>query len=141
MPAGLSDAALDLANAELVNRTMQVRLHTADPGDAGTGSAISGNGYSHQALAAGSGVSGGWVREVSGRYSNRADVDFGTASGGSWGSVSWATIWYDASDPAGTGYDTLLATYELAVAQTVLDTDPFVLRTGTMDITFANSAA
>ena len=140
MPAGLSDEALDLANAELLNRTMQVRLHTADPGDAGTLNAVSGNAYSHQALAAGSGVSGGWVQEVSGRYSNRADVDFGTASGGSWGSVGWVTVWYDADDPAGTGYDTLLATYELATAQTVEDTDPFVLRAGTMDVTFANAS-
>ena len=140
MPAGLSDAALDLANAELLERTMQVRLHTADPGDAGTASPVSGNGYAHQALAAGTGGSGGWVQEASGRYSNRADVDFGTATG-TWGSVGWVTVWYDASDPAGTGYDTLLATYELATAQTVEDTDPFVIRAGTMDVTFANASA
>ena len=141
MPAGLSDAALDLANAELLDRTMQVRLHTADPGDAGTASVVNGNGYNHQPLAAGTGASGGWIQEVTGRYSNRADVDFGEADGGSWGSVGWVTVWYDASDPAGTSYDTLLATYELATAQTVEDTDPFVLRAGTMDVTFANASA
>ena len=143
MPAGLSDDALDLANVGLLSRTMQVRLHTDDPGDAGTSNAVAPgtNGYQHQALAAGVGGSGGWVQEVSGRYSNRADVDFGSASGGTWGTIGWATVWYDADAPAGTGYDTLLATYELATAQTVADTDPFVLRAGTMDVTFGNTAA
>ena len=142
MPAGLSDAALDLANVELLDRTMQVRLHTDDPGNAGTQNSVSGSGYTHQALPRGSsGGSSGWIQEANGRYSNRADVDFGSASGGTWGTVGWVTLWYDASDPAGTGYDTLLATYELATAQTVADTDPFVVRAGTMDITLGNASA
>ena len=57
MSAGRSDEALDIANAEQVDRTVQarldmmmrIRLHHGDPGDAGTGRAVSSYGYNFAA--------------------------------------------------------------------------------------------
>lgn len=166
MPAGFSDAAMEIGLAEQVNRSFLVRLHTGDPGNpVGTApltlSTVSNlvaagtNGYQPEFIA-----QGGITAEASGsaaaqamesRYSNSADVDFGTAaSGGGWGSISWISLWYDADDPdAGDPgsttadqnmFSTHFANVQLQTAQTVNANDPFVIRARTIDFVNRNAA-
>ena len=143
MPNAYSSNALMLAISELANRTIQVRLHYGDPGNAGTANAIhASNGYAHEILARGA-----ITQESGSRYSNTADIEWNPASGGNWGDgsndqpVSWITLWYDASDAANTdanNFDTLMATLRLASSQQVNDGDPFVLRARTLDLVSLN---
>lgn len=59
-------------------------LHTADPGETGATSELSGNGYARQAVTFGAASSGS--------ASNTSTHTF-TASGGSWGTVTHFSIW------------------------------------------------
>lgn len=169
MVAGFSDAAMTVGAAAMVNRSFLVRLHTGDPGNpvATSPLTLSGgsnnvanlvadgtNGYQPAHIA-----QGGVTAEASGsaamqaseaRYSNSADVDFGTASsGGGWGNISWISIWYNAADddaaaPTNTAgrnaFSTHFANLELQTAQTVNANDPFVIRARTIDFISRNAA-
>ena len=143
MPAGLSINALLLGVGAMVDQALQIRLHYGDPGAAGTTNGIdASNGYVHELVA-----KGGFTREgaTGVRYSNTADVDFGSASGGAWGdgtntqSVSWISVWYDADNDAGVAPDTWFGNFRLSSAQQVNDGDPFVIRRRTIDIVSMNA--
>ena len=163
MPAGFSDAALELGAAAMVNRSFLIRLHTGDPGtpqgDALTltgGSAAENfvtdgtNGYLPEHIAQG-GVTSEGTSNTEARFSNTADVDFGTASsGGGWGNVSWISVWYNASDDdagdpadadARNAFSTCFAVMQLQTAQTVNANDPFVIRARTIDFISTNAAS
>ena len=160
MPAGYSDAALELGAAAMVNRSFVVELHTGDPGTA-TGTAITRanvankvdhehNGYYAQYLAQNTGVTAEGSSATEARYSNAADIDFGSANSdddtNGWGNIQYATLWYDANAPGAadpgtsspTAFDTLFAIFALATSQTVGNGDPFVIRSRTMDIVAQN---
>ena len=161
MAAGFSDAIMTVGLREMVNRTIWIELHTADPGDpvastpitrsTGAGRITAGlNGYYGQWVAKGGFIVEG-TSATQARYSNDDDVDFGTATNSSnangWGNIGWITLWYDgndadAADP-GTGnssaFDTLLAVMQLQTAQTVNTNDPFVIRADTIDLISQNA--
>lgn len=59
-------------------------LHTADPGETGATSELSGNGYARQAVTFGAAASGA--------ATNTSTHTF-TASGGNWGAVTHFSIW------------------------------------------------
>lgn len=146
MPAGFSPAARLLAIQLLTNRSIQVRLHYGDPGNAGTSNGINvSNGYAHVHI-----IQGGMTREGTGdtsRFSNTSDINFAAASGGNWGDgssdqpVSWISLWYDADDATNTisgNFDTFMGAIELASSQQVNDGDPFVIRAMTLDLFTSN---
>lgn len=136
MPASWTEDARLLAVGHLADRNIQLRLHYGDPGNAGTSNQISGDGYAHATIAR-----GGMTREgvTNARYSNTAAVDWAAASG-DWGDgtdpqpVSWVSVWYDADAPAGSGYDTLLASFQIRSPQTVRNGDPFQIRARELDL-------
>ena len=158
MPAGFTDAAREIGLREQVNRSFWVELHTDDPGNPNAGTpltrttaanriAAGTNGYYGQYIARnGMVVEGTLTTEA--RYANQTDVDFGSASGGGWGTISWITIWYDADDAAATDpgtnastkFDTLFAIMQLQTPQAVTDGDPFVIRANTIDLVSQNAA-
>lgn len=165
MPAGFSDAALELGAAAMVNRSFLIRLHTGDPGNpvgptplelpgetnAAANFVTDGtNGYLPEHIAQG-GVTSEGTSNTEARFSNAADVDFGTAgSGGGWGNVSWISVWYnaiddDAGDPADAAarnaFSTCFAVMQLQTAQTVNANDPFVIRARTIDFISTNAAS
>jgi len=140
MPAGLSNNALLLGLTEIADRTLQVRLHYGDPGNAGTDNGIDeSNAYAHVVVAR-----NGFTQETGvTRFSNTNDVTFADADGGNWGDgssdqeVGWLSLWYDADDKTNTvpgDFDTLLGNFELRTTQLVQDGDPFVLRRRTIDL-------
>ncbi len=77
----LESALVDhmIGNAYTAPATIYAALFTANPGEAGGGTEVIGNGYSRQAIT--------WSAESGGVSSNSAVVAF-TASGGSWGTVT-----------------------------------------------------
>ena len=149
MPAGFSDAALELGAAAMVNRSFLIRLHTGDICRAPAGALQISNGYLPEHIAQG-GVTSEGTSNTEARFSNTADVDFGTAaSGGGWGNVSWISVWYnatdeDAGDPADAtarnAFSTCFAVMQLQTAQTVNANDPFVIRARTIDFISTNAA-
>ena len=162
MPAGFTDAARRLGLAEQVNRTFWIELHTADPGNpnaatpptraAATGRIAPGtNGYYGQWVARGGFIVEG-TSDTEERYSNREDVDFGSAdasdNANGWGTIGWITIWYDADAPAAadpgqadsTAFSTLFAIMQLQTDQAVGNGDPFVIRANTIDLISRNAA-
>ena len=158
MPAGFTDAARELGLKEMVNRTTWIELHTADPGNPNastplarasvTGRIAPGtNGYYGKFV-----TKGGFIIEGSSdteaRYANSADVDFGSATGGAWGTIGWISIWYDASDADATDpvqadstkFDTCFCVMQLQTDQAVGENDPFVIRASTIDLISRNAA-
>ena len=81
----LTDYSLNLAADEITNRTVQVRLHTADAGTAGTTSRI---GTVSQDVAA-----AGWSAATGGDSTNLAAIDFGVLSASASFDVSHYSVW------------------------------------------------
>ena len=140
MPAGYSEAALELGLAAIVDRNIQVRLHYDDPGNDGTANGIdtTHSGYAHVHI-----TKGGFTRESAARYSNTNDINFAaaTATLGSDSTtpqdVAWLSLWYDANNEDNTDvsmFDTHLGNFQFRTAQTVQNGDPFVIRQRTLDI-------
>jgi hypothetical protein len=99
-----------------------IGLHTADVTDAGTGTEVTGNGYSRTAV----------TFTVTGdTATNSATVTFPTASGGSWGTVSHIGIWSASSG------GTLYYHGALTASKTVADGDTFTIQSGALTITLA----
>ena len=160
MPAGYSDAAMELGLDAMVDRAFWIELHTGDPGTA-TGTALTrttaanrltagNNGYYGRYIARG-GVTSEGSSTSEARYSNSADVDFGSATNANdengWGEIQYITVWYDANAPAAanpgqgnsSAFDTCFAVMQLATNQQVNNGDPFVIRAETIDFVSTNA--
>lgn len=85
--------AIDLLNTSLRNGTVYLALFNTDPGPDGSGTEVSGTGYSRVAITFGSAptISGGKAT-----LSNTGAVNFGTA-GSSWNTVQYWAIFDAAS--------------------------------------------
>lgn len=163
MPAGFSRAAIDLGAAEMIDRSFLIALHTGDPGNpvgntplargAGNSAAansvtVGTNGYAHVIIAQGAITAEGPATNTNTRYSNTADINFGSAgSGGGWGEIQYISVWYDANGPTQSAdgnspgnFDTCFAVMELQTHQTVNASDPFVIRARTVDFIGQNAA-
>lgn len=108
-----------------------VALFTADPGETGSfaNEVADANGYARQAV----GTSGGWTGAAGASATdNGADIDFGTASGGAWGTVTHCALCDSAAHATGNIY----LYGALAVSKTVGDGDSFKFPTGDLDISF-----
>lgn len=109
-----------LANTSYTSpTTVYLSLHTATPGDDGTGAEVSGGSYARQSFA--STISGNAA-------SNTSAIEFPTATG-SWGTVSHVGVW-DASTAGN-----LLFHGALSVAKTISSGDVFRVPAGDLDIT------
>ena len=95
--------ALNLAADELTGRTVTIKLHTGDPGSAGTDNAVSG---AEEDVAA-----SGWSDASSGRTANSSAVSFGVLSTSGSTTVSHYSLW-DSSNLM--GYDSLSADVTVA---------------------------
>jgi hypothetical protein len=107
------------ATAYTAPATLYVGLFTSDPGEAGSGTEVSGGSYARQTV----------TFTVTGNAAaNTAAVEFPTATA-SWGTITYAAI-YDAS----TGGN-LLASGGLATSKTIDSGDVFRIPAGDFDIT------
>lgn len=107
------------ATAYTAPSTLYVGLFTSDPGEAGSGTEVSGGSYARQSAAF----------TVAGNLaSNTAAVEFPTASA-SWGTITYAAI-YDAATSGN-----LLASGGLTTSKTIDSGDVFRIPAGDFDIT------
>lgn len=107
------------ATAYTAPATLYVGLFTSDPGEAGTGSEVSGGSYARQTVT---------FTVTDNLASNTAAVEFPTAT------ASWGTITYAAVYDAATGGN-LLGSGGLATAKTIDSGDVFRIPAGDLDIT------
>lgn len=107
------------ATAYTAPATLYVGLFTSDPGEAGTGSEVSGGSYARQTVT---------FTVTDNLASNTAAVEFPTATA-LWGTVTYAAV-YDAA----TGGN-LLGSGGLATAKTIDSGDVFRIPAGDLDIT------
>lgn len=107
-----------------------VALYTADPGETGAGTEVANaNGYAREAV----NTSTGWSGSAgSGATDNVAAVDFGSASGGNWGTITHVAI----TDSATHGGGNHLLNDALTASKTVNDGDSFQFPAGDLDISF-----
>lgn len=85
----LSSGELNRLADSIVASTLTIRLHTGDPGAAGTANRVTAGGGAYAngvAVAA-----AGWSAASGGDVSNVAAIDFGAAAGGNPGTVTHAT--------------------------------------------------
>ena len=99
--------------------TVYVALYTAAPSDAGSGTEVTGNGYSRQ--------SASFNAPSGGSIANNGAVTF-TASGGAWGTVSHFGV-FDASSGGN-----LLAWNSLNASKTIADGDSAEFASGALTI-------
>ncbi len=107
------------ATAYTAPATLYVGLFTSDPGEAGTGSEVSGGSYARQTVT---------FTVTDNLASNTAAVEFPTAT------ALWGTITYAAVYDAATGGN-LLGSGGLATAKTIDSGDVFRIPAGDLDIT------
>lgn len=100
-----------------------VGLFTAAPSDTGGGTEVTGNAYARVATGAIT-VSG-----TSTTATNDAAIEFAAASGGNWGTVTYAGI-FDASSSGN-----LIAYAALATSRTINDGDVFRIPAGSLTVT------
>lgn len=98
--------------------TLYVGLFTTDPGEAGTGTEVSGGSYARQTIA---------FTVTASQASNTAAVEFPTATA-SWGTITYAAI-YDAASGGN-----MLAYGALTISKTIDSGDVFRIPTGDFDI-------
>jgi hypothetical protein len=102
-----------------------VALHTAAPGDTGTGELGTTSGYSRRPVTFASAVVG------VGTTDNTADITFGPATTSNWGVISGVSIW-----DATTGGNCLMAgTFQ--TARTINVNDQLTIAAGALDLTLA----
>lgn len=99
--------------------TLYVALFTSDPGEAGTGTELSGSGYARQSVA---------FTVTGNAATNSAAIEFPTATA-SWGTVTHAAI-YDASSSGN-----ILASSALSTSKTIDTGDVLRFPAGDIDIT------
>lgn len=103
-----------------------VALFTSATTDGGGGTEVAdANGYARVAVATASGWTG-----AGGSTDNAADIDFGAASGGDWGTVTHVAVTDSATHGAGNFY----VHGSLAAAKTVQDGDSFKFAAGDLDV-------
>lgn len=105
--------------------TWFVALHTAVPGDTGTGELGTTSGYTRKVATFASAVSG------TGTTDNTADLTFGPATTSNWGTISGVSIW-----DATTGGNCLMAG-TFATARTINVNDQLTIAAGALDLTMA----
>lgn len=98
--------------------TLYVGLFTTDPGEAGTGTEVSGGSYARQTIT---------FTVTGAQASSNAAVEFPTATA-SWGTITYAAI-YDAVSGGN-----LLASGALTTSKTIDSGDVFRIPTGDFDI-------
>ena len=121
----LEDKILDYVlrdTADWAPSAVYLALHPADPGEAGTGTEVSGNGYSRQAVT--------FAASSGGSASSNSVEEF-TASGGSFGTVTHFGIW-DASSSGN-----LLYYGALTASKVIADGDTLRFASGAITITEA----
>ena len=101
-----------------------VGLFTAAPSDTGGGTEVSGNGYARAATGTIS-VSGTSPTTAT----NAAAIEFAAASGGNWGTITYAAI-FDASSGGN-----MLAWAALTTSRTINDGDVFRIPAGSLTVT------
>lgn len=106
------------ATAYTAPATLYVGLFTTDPGEAGTGTEVSGGSYARQTIA---------FTVTDNQASNTAAVEFPTATA-SWGTVTYAAV-YDAAS----GGD-MLAYGALTTSKTIASGDVLRIPAGDFDI-------
>lgn len=100
-----------------------VGLFTGAPSDTGGGTEVSGSGYARKATG---------TITVSGTATtatNAAAIEFDPASGGNWGSITYAAI-FDAETSGN-----MIAWAELTTARTINDGDVFRIPAGSLTVT------
>lgn len=102
-----------------------VSLHTADPTDAGTGTEVSGTGYTR--VTASFAVASG----TSGSVTTDANTTWSAAGSGGWGTVGWIGLW-DASSSGNMLYHTALD-----AAKTIDAGDVFKITAGNLTVALA----
>jgi hypothetical protein len=102
-----------------------VSLHTAAPGESGTGEIGTGSGYARQAATFASAVAG------VGTTDNTNSMVFGPASVSNWGVVSGVAVW----DATTAGNCLMQGTF--ATARTINIDDQLTIATGALDLTLA----
>lgn len=103
-----------------------IALFTAAPSDSGGGTEVSGSGYARKSISDGFTVSG-----TATRGGNTALISFGTASGGSWGTVTHIGI-FDAASGGN-----LLVHGALTASRTVNDGDTVEFQADALGLTFS----
>lgn len=111
----VTDYALNLAANEITNRTIQVRLHTGDPGANGTANGITGATVDVAA--------GEWTAASGGDSMNDNDIDFGVLST----SQSYTVRWVSCFDGAN-----FMGRSELSSAVTVGANESFSITADTL---------
>ena len=106
------------ATAYTAPATLYVGLYTSDPGEANTGTEVSGGSYARQTIA---------FTVTTNQASNTAAVEFPTASA-SWGTVTYAAI-FDASTSGN-----MLAYGALTTSKTIASGDVLRIPAGDFDI-------
>jgi len=100
-----------------------VGLFTAAPSDTGGGTEVTGNGYARVATGTIS-ISG-----TATTATNSAAIEFAAASGGNWGTITYAAI-FDASSGGN-----MLAWAALTTSRTINDGDVFRIPAGSLTVT------
>jgi hypothetical protein len=106
------------ATAYTAPATLYVGLYTSDPGEANTGTEVSGGSYARQTIA---------FTVTTNQASNTAAVEFPTATA-SWGTVTYAAI-FDASTSGN-----MLAYGALTTSKTIASGDVLRIPAGDFDI-------
>lgn len=104
--------------------TIYIALYTAAPSDTGGGTEVSGSAYARTSAAF-------TVSGTATLCTNSANIEFPTASGGSWGTLV-AVACFDAASGGN-----FLAWADLASSRTINDGDIFRIPAGDLDITLA----
>ncbi len=100
-----------------------VGLFTAAPSDTGGGTEVTGNGYARVVTGT---ISGSGTATT---FTNAAAIEFAAASGGYWGTIAWAGIFY--ASTAGN----LLAWAPLTTSRVINDGDVFRIPASSLTIT------
>ena len=100
-------------------------LYTDSQGDSDSGTEATGNAYVRINVTA-------WDAPSGGATENTNEIDFGTASGGNWGTITSVGI---RSSSTTSGTDNLLLYGDLDSAKVVNDGDGFKFAAGAVDVT------
>ena len=120
MASYVSNHTLNLAADQATNRTVEVRVHSGAPGNAGTGNRI---GTVSEDVAA-----GGWTAAASGVSETTGDTEFGVLSTSQSNTVTAYSLWDGAN---------FMGWADLAADIVVAANESFTLSAGTVEFEFA----
>ena len=121
MPNLVTNYTLNLAMNEVVNRTVQVRAHTGNPGANGTQNGLARDGIANQDVAA-----AGWTDAASGDVANANAINFGTYTGAAAATVNHLSLWAGANH---------MFNIEVGTPKTLTNGDPLTIPAGDLDLT------